>query len=158
MKIPTSFKLMGDTLMTNGAESSDDNTNGTREQRFCRDLSHHILDRMAEYELSKSIQFVTIFGNLLHQALSTAEYELNDAPQRLSPPDEMYREPLTLRAINGDLLDRITDDVCQEEIEAKDLGRLHGGIVSCALDKVNARIREALGWDKRDTGYKGGRG
>ena len=46
-----------------------------REQVFCHELVHHILNQMYETELQKKERFVDIFGSLLHQFFKTAEYD-----------------------------------------------------------------------------------
>lgn len=44
------------------------------EQAFCHELTHFILQHMESDKNNDEI-FVNLFGNLLHQALVTAEYE-----------------------------------------------------------------------------------
>jgi len=45
-----------------------------QEEWFCHELTHFILDHMEEKELGGNEKFVGLFGNLLHQALSSAKY------------------------------------------------------------------------------------
>jgi hypothetical protein len=45
------------------------------EQTFFHELVHIILDHMSREKLNNDEAFVNIFSLLLHQALSTAEYE-----------------------------------------------------------------------------------
>ncbi len=56
-----------------------DRTNTTTqdqiEHSFCHELVHYILSHMSQDKLRKDEPFVDLFANLLHQALSTAEYE-----------------------------------------------------------------------------------
>jgi len=45
-----------------------------QEEWFCHELVHFILDQMEEKDLCGNEKFVGLFGNLLHQALSSAKY------------------------------------------------------------------------------------
>jgi len=45
------------------------------DQAFFHELTHLILDHMEKDELSKDEAFVNLFASLLHQALTTAEYD-----------------------------------------------------------------------------------
>ena len=101
MKIPTSFKLMGQTIRVqfetrikgDKAEvlgRAEYDTNFIRLQRtaagkllpqekieqvFIHELTHHVLSLMGEDKLSSNEKFVDSFSALLHQALTTMEYE-----------------------------------------------------------------------------------
>ena len=51
------------------------------EQTFFHELVHTILDNMNEYKLSKNEKFIEVFSGILHQALTTFEYEDDDKPE-----------------------------------------------------------------------------
>lgn len=97
MKIPVKFKLFGSTytvgfkdnlrvlegavgqccyreqkieLEPEGAAHTKDAVGHT----FCHELIHAILNNMGERELNDNEKFVDIFGGMLHQALTSAEY------------------------------------------------------------------------------------
>lgn len=53
------------------------------EQTFLHELVHVILERMGESDLSNNEKFVDVFAGMLHQALTTAEYE--DQPKGKKP-------------------------------------------------------------------------
>jgi len=101
MKIPKSIQLHGQTIKTvyrgDLTESEDcvglaiyrkceivvQSVNGKgqpqrpaslQQQWYCHELVHFILEQMGEDDLRKTEKFVDLFGNLLHQALSTAKY------------------------------------------------------------------------------------
>lgn len=100
MKIPKRFKLLGHTI-TVEYDSMLDGRNGCigearyttnsialqpntdtfnrpvsqQEQVFLHELTHHILNEMNEHELRGNEKFVDIFASLLHQALTSMEYE-----------------------------------------------------------------------------------
>lgn len=48
------------------------------EQVFLHELTHWVLDMMDRDDLSKDEHFVDTFSHLLHQAMSTMEYDNND--------------------------------------------------------------------------------
>lgn len=100
MRIPQRFKLMGHTITVeydpmldgrNGAlgearyttnsialQPNTDTFNrpqSTQEHVFLHELTHHILNEMNEHELRGNEKFVDVFSGLLHQALTTMEYE-----------------------------------------------------------------------------------
>jgi predicted SprT family Zn-dependent metalloprotease len=100
MRIPTRFKLLGRTItvendpqliFTEGATGmahyrtsrirlqphcyeqpvlADD-----REKTFLHELVHHILVNMEQPKLNDDEKFVNLFAGLLHQALTTMEYD-----------------------------------------------------------------------------------
>jgi predicted SprT family Zn-dependent metalloprotease len=45
------------------------------EQVFLHELVHYILNEMNEYDLRRNEKFVDVFAGLLHQALTTMEFE-----------------------------------------------------------------------------------
>lgn len=45
------------------------------EQVFLHELVHYILNEMNEYDLRSNEKFVDVFAGLLHQALTTMEFE-----------------------------------------------------------------------------------
>ena len=45
------------------------------EQVFLHELVHYILNEMNEYDLRSDEKFVDVFAGLLHQALTTMEFE-----------------------------------------------------------------------------------
>ncbi len=200
MKIPTSFKLFGQKISVvfekslNGQfgnagearytenkialmpdiEGVHNRPDDYQEQVFCHELTHHILNQMCERDLNNNEKFVDIFGSLLHQALSTAEYAEGAYPASLpidrdrklfsshsfgigaAPPtlDEMCQEkPKTL---DGDTLNTLTDGVVAEtnHIYFPDTGSI---TMEKAVNLLNERIRNYLGWDARNK-YQGGRG
>ena len=100
MKIPKSFKLFGQTIdvviiddltqKTGGVGMAHINCNTiaiqpdatgyTRKEdqlheTFLHELTHMILHHMSEDALKENEKFVDIFASLLHQALTTMEYE-----------------------------------------------------------------------------------
>lgn len=100
MRIPTKFKLLGYTITvefdpmldgrngtlgearyTTNSIALQPNTDTfnrpaeTQEHVFFHELTHHILHKMNEYELRGNEKFVDVFAGLLHQALTTMEYE-----------------------------------------------------------------------------------
>lgn len=44
-----------------------------KQQTFCHELVHAILDRMGEHDLNGNEKFVDVFGSLLHQAWSSCK-------------------------------------------------------------------------------------
>jgi Zn-dependent peptidase ImmA (M78 family) len=44
-----------------------------KQQTFCHELVHCILDKMGETDLNDNEQFVDVFGSLLHQAWTTCK-------------------------------------------------------------------------------------
>jgi hypothetical protein len=100
MQIPKRFKLLGHTI-TVEYDPMLDGRNGTlgearytthsialqpntdtfsrpqsmQEHVFLHELTHHILNEMNEHDLRSNEKFVDVFAGLLHQALTTAEYE-----------------------------------------------------------------------------------
>ncbi len=97
--IPTSFQLHGQTVTVRWDETlnSKDDARGLAsfrgneirlqprtdsvpaincdiEQAFCHEMVHWILHQM-DHKLNDNEAFVNLFANLLHQALTTAEYE-----------------------------------------------------------------------------------
>ena len=100
MKIPKKFKLHGHTITveySNDMRDEDDAVgkasyraqkiilqpicvgyNRTRtsiEHTFLHELTHHILNEMAEHDMMNNEKFVDLFSALLHQALTTMEYK-----------------------------------------------------------------------------------
>ena len=103
MYIPKRFKLLGQTINVefNNTRTDDMNALGMAkdstnqivlssvhnvnqlpeesiEATFYHELTHQILYKMNEYELSKNEKFVGTFSGLLHQALKTFEYDQKD--------------------------------------------------------------------------------
>jgi len=101
MKIPKSIQLFGQTIKTvykDNLIDEDDSVGlacyrqleirlqsvdakgrirpaSSQEQWYCHELVHFILEGMGEHKLRRDERFVDLFGNLLHQALSTAVYK-----------------------------------------------------------------------------------
>jgi hypothetical protein len=100
MRIPTRFKLLGHTITveydhmldgrngctgearyTTNSIALQPNTDtfnrptSQREHVFLHELTHHILNEMNEHDLRSNEKFVDVFSGLLHQALTTMEYE-----------------------------------------------------------------------------------
>jgi len=93
MKIPRFFKLFNHTIVVNEDENLhkdrdywglcqyrkgqillDKNiSKALKEQTFCHELTHMILDHMRS-ELSEDENFVHTFSELIYQALETMEY------------------------------------------------------------------------------------
>lgn len=104
MKIPKRFKLMGQTIDVIFEKDLIDNNDNRGEARyrrneialqpsvmdavirppaqigqsFCHELVHWILFLLSEDKLRKDEQFVDRFSGLLHQSLTTMEYEHSD--------------------------------------------------------------------------------
>ena len=99
MKIPTRFKLLGETINVNWssdmlAKSATYGVAAFRfneitlqkhnegspipqdkiERTFMHELIHHALNAMAEDDLAGNEKFFDVLAGLLHQALTTAEY------------------------------------------------------------------------------------
>ncbi len=99
MKIPTSFMLHGqrvtvkfddrlcdkhdhvgqarhreNRILLQSINPSFSRDNSQQEQWFCHELTHFILNHMSS-KLNDDESFVDSFAHLLHQALTTAEYE-----------------------------------------------------------------------------------
>ena len=102
MKVPTSFKLFGNTIKVIHTPSLSFYKNAIGEARFltekvmlqtsnngfpisekkmeqvfCHELVHHLLRSMGREKLNDDEVFVDLFGCLLHQALDTAKYVKN---------------------------------------------------------------------------------
>lgn len=100
MHIPNRFKLLGRTITVEYDPMLDGRNGCTGEARYTTDsivlqpntetfsrppaqqqhvflheLTHHILNEMGEHELRGNEKFVDIFSGLLHQALTTMEYD-----------------------------------------------------------------------------------
>ena len=101
MKIPKRFKLMGKTITVEIVPDLLDNEDATgaaeyRKQRirlqkidgeyvqrtvedqehwFLHELTHHIFNALDEIDLRNNEKLVEQFSGLLHQALTTAEYD-----------------------------------------------------------------------------------
>jgi hypothetical protein len=45
------------------------------EETFLHELTHWVLEMMAEFELNRNEKFVSLFASHLHQALKTMEYK-----------------------------------------------------------------------------------
>lgn len=98
MRIPKRFKILGKTIsvhddpMLRFTENADGMayyvTNKialqtdlpeypllNREQIFIHELLHHCLDAMGEQELRGNEKFVDLLSKVLHQAVTTMEYE-----------------------------------------------------------------------------------
>ena len=100
MKIPKRFKLFGQTIEVEMQDFLNDKTDcrgqakyrenkiylqiidgkyysrptTNMEQTFCHELVHWILSMMHE-KIDEDVKFIEIFSGLLHQALTTMEYE-----------------------------------------------------------------------------------
>ena len=100
MQIPKRFKLLGHTIEVeydpmldgrNGILGEARYTSNTialqpntdtykrpdsqQEHVFLHELTHHILNEMNEHELNGNEKFVDVFSGLLHQALTTMEFD-----------------------------------------------------------------------------------
>jgi len=109
LRIPKRFQLMGQTIEVvydASLNDVDDNVGQTRyrrnqialqknvegvfrpqskiEQTFCHELIHWILYMFGEEKLRLDEKFVDTFSGLLHQAITTMEYEEdeNDIPNK----------------------------------------------------------------------------
>jgi len=100
MKIPKRFKLLGHSITVEYDPMLDGRNGCTGEARyttnsialqsntdtfsrphsqqehvFLHELTHHILNEMNEHDLRSNEKFVDVFSGLLHQALTTMEYD-----------------------------------------------------------------------------------
>jgi len=100
MKIPTSIQLHGKIIVVKYSDkllsqedccglakyrtseiilqklnAATEYSEADQEEWFCHEVVHHILNQMHEYELKSNEKFVSVFANLLQQALSTAVYK-----------------------------------------------------------------------------------
>ena len=100
MKIPYEYQIFGQTIKVEFCKDLTDETNFTGsftdrhniikiqensdsikrlpsqiEEVFCHELVHNIYRAMGEKKLASNEKHVDLFGNLLHQALSTAKYK-----------------------------------------------------------------------------------
>lgn len=95
MRIPKRFKLHGETISIIFSDriGSNNDADGLASHRFneiiltkdalnkkylekvfCHEMIHYILEHMEETELNKDEKFVSLFSNLLYQAIETMEY------------------------------------------------------------------------------------
>lgn len=74
MKIPKTFKLMGQTIDVQ-LDLPEDVTEEQATSAYCYLLVYNILDTMEEIKLRDNNRFVSLFSGLLHQALTTGDTE-----------------------------------------------------------------------------------
>jgi predicted SprT family Zn-dependent metalloprotease len=73
--------MVGEARYTSDSIALQPNTDTFRrpqthlEQVFLHELVHYILNEMNEYDLRDNEKFVDVFAGLLHQALTTMEFE-----------------------------------------------------------------------------------
>ena len=72
MKIPTKFKLLGQTVEVQ-LNLPEDATDEQCSSSYYYLLVYEILDMMEEEKLLNNKKFVSMFSGLLHQAMTTAE-------------------------------------------------------------------------------------
>lgn len=74
MKIPKTFRLMGQTIEVQ-LDLPEDVTEEQATSAYCYLIVYDILDTMEELRLRDNTKFVSLFSGLLHQALTTGDTE-----------------------------------------------------------------------------------